>query len=97
LCDFVSYLFCFVSHFLSRCSSLFPYTTLFRSFFIARVRVKRRDDDDIGFDPNRWKKKRRRPSALRKNIFWIILIVLVVFGLIGKYFLSVLIDTVLLK
>lgn len=54
--------------------------------FIARVRVKRRDDDDIGFDPNRWKKKRRRPSALRKNIFWIILIVLVVFGLIGKYF-----------
>ncbi|PAV30707.1 rhomboid family intramembrane serine protease [Virgibacillus profundi] len=43
-----------------------------------------RDDDSIQFDPNRWK-KRRIPSKLKKNIFWIILGILVVLGLLSRF------------
>lgn len=48
-------------------------------------RTRYRDDDgSIQFDPNRWNKKRLIPPAIKKNIFWIILGVLVVFGLLGR-------------
>ncbi|MGJ9459411.1 rhomboid family intramembrane serine protease [Oceanobacillus sp. CF4.6] len=42
------------------------------------------EDDSIQFNPNRWNNKRRIPTALRKNIFWIILGVLVIFGLLSR-------------
>ncbi|MFD1038370.1 rhomboid family intramembrane serine protease [Virgibacillus byunsanensis] len=42
-----------------------------------------RDDDSIQFNPNRWK-KRRIPQKIKMNIFWIILAILVLFGLISR-------------
>ncbi|RLL42135.1 rhomboid family intramembrane serine protease [Oceanobacillus piezotolerans] len=43
-------------------------------------------DEDIQFDPNRWKKKRRISPKLRKNIFWIILGFLALLGLFSRFF-----------
>lgn len=45
-------------------------------------------DDDVRFDPNRWKKKRYRPrgSGGGMKIFWIIFIILVVIGFFARYF-----------
>ena len=42
-------------------------------------------DDGIQFDPNRWNKK-RMPAKLKKNILWIILGILVLFGILGRFF-----------
>ncbi|WP_249872716.1 rhomboid family intramembrane serine protease [Oceanobacillus saliphilus] len=50
-----------------------------------RNRRRYEDDGSIQFDPNRWNKKRRFPKAIRKNIFWIILGVLVIFGLLSRF------------
>lgn len=49
-----------------------------------RNRRRYRDDDSIQFDPNRWK-KRRISSKLKKNVFWIILGILVVLGLLSRF------------
>jgi len=43
------------------------------------------NDGSIQFDPNRWR-KRRIPQQLKKNLIWIILGVLVLFGLLGRIF-----------
>ncbi|SET79682.1 Membrane associated serine protease, rhomboid family [Oceanobacillus limi] len=41
------------------------------------------EDDEIQFDPNRWNKK-RNTSKIKKNILWILLGILVLFGLISR-------------
>ncbi|WP_067730266.1 rhomboid family intramembrane serine protease [Oceanobacillus damuensis] len=56
-----------------------------RAYSPWRMRRSYQDDDSIQFDPNRWNRKRRIPYALRKNIFWIILGILVVFGLLSRF------------
>ncbi|MDY0395371.1 rhomboid family intramembrane serine protease [Virgibacillus halophilus] len=43
-----------------------------------------KSSNDIGFDPNRWKKKHRVPANIRKNWLWIILAILVLIGLLGR-------------
>ncbi|MEN2769216.1 rhomboid family intramembrane serine protease [Ornithinibacillus xuwenensis] len=43
-----------------------------------------RDDQEIQFNPNRWKKK-RHVKKLRQNALWIIIGILVVIGLISKF------------
>ncbi|WP_163971719.1 rhomboid family intramembrane serine protease [Oceanobacillus halotolerans] len=52
-------------------------------FSVWRNRPVRRNDDTIQFDPNRWRKKRFSPK-LKKNLFWIILGILVLLGLLGR-------------
>lgn len=42
-----------------------------------------RDDDGVQFDPNRWKKK-RVPSNMKKNAFWIVIVVLALLGLLSR-------------
>jgi len=42
------------------------------------------DDDTIKFNPNRWQKK-RIPAALRKNLLWIALGILILFAIIGQF------------
>lgn len=44
------------------------------------------DNDDVQFDPNRWRKKRLLPEKIRKNIIWIIIGILALLGLFGRYF-----------
>ena len=46
--------------------------------------VRRQDDHSIQFDPNRWNKRRISPK-LKKNIIWVILGILVVFGILGRF------------
>lgn len=41
-------------------------------------------DDTIQFNPNRWNKKRRIPRQVKKNMLWIILGILVLFGLLNR-------------
>jgi len=56
-------------------------------FFLVRNRVRRAEhNDDVQFNPNRWQKKRMIPTAVRKNMLWIILGILVIFGIIGRFF-----------
>ncbi|CDQ40912.1 MULTISPECIES: rhomboid family intramembrane serine protease [Virgibacillus] len=46
--------------------------------------TRRKDDSEtISFDPNRWKKK-RIPRSMKKNIWWIIFILLVLLGIISR-------------
>ncbi|WP_042220381.1 rhomboid family intramembrane serine protease [Oceanobacillus manasiensis] len=42
-----------------------------------------RDDDEVQFDPNRWKKK-RVPSNVKKNAIWIIIGLLALIGLLSR-------------
>jgi len=42
------------------------------------------DDGTISFDPNRWNKKHRLPSHVKKKVLWIIIGILVVLGLLNK-------------
>lgn len=51
--------------------------------FFNRI-YESRSSDDIGFDPNRWKKKRRIPANIKNNWLWIVLGILVLIGLLGK-------------
>ncbi|MEN1970553.1 rhomboid family intramembrane serine protease [Lentibacillus sp. N15] len=37
------------------------------------------------FNPNRWNQRRRMPSGVGKNIFWIILVILVLLGLFSRF------------
>ena len=56
-------------------------------FSIYRNRRRRAaNDGTVQFDPNRWTKKKRIPSFLKKNILWIIIGILVLFGLLGRLF-----------
>lgn len=56
-------------------------------FSMARNRPrKRKDPNDIHFNPNRWNRKRIIPKAIWKNLFWIILGILVLLGIFGKAF-----------
>lgn len=48
-----------------------------------RKRSQKSDDDTISFDPNRWNKK-RVPSHVKKKIFWTIIGILIVLGLLNK-------------
>ncbi|MFD2627196.1 rhomboid family intramembrane serine protease [Oceanobacillus kapialis] len=48
-----------------------------------RRRNRNRDDEGIQFDPNRWKKK-RVPSAIKKNALWIIIVILALLGLLSR-------------
>lgn len=59
-----------------------------KPFSIWRNRYKatpKDDDDPIKFDPNRWQKK-RIPAQLKKNIFWVVLGILIIFALFGRFF-----------
>ncbi|MFC0302324.1 rhomboid family intramembrane serine protease [Virgibacillus soli] len=42
------------------------------------------DESEIKFDPNRWNKKRRIPFQIRGNVIWIILVILIAFGLLSR-------------
>src|SRR5690625_1697001 len=56
-------------------------------FAIYRNRRRRAANDaTVQFYPNRWTKKKRIPSFLKKNILWIIIGILVLFGLLGRLF-----------
>mgnify|MGYP001247231958 CR=1 FL=1 len=58
-----------------------------RPFSMARNYERRRfDDDEVQFDPNRWKRRKLLPRKLTKNIFWIILGIIVVIGFVSRYF-----------
>lgn len=56
-----------------------------KPFSMWRNRRRPPKDGSIQFDPNRWK-KRRLSRQLKKNLLWIILAVLVLFGLLGRLF-----------
>lgn len=43
------------------------------------------DPDQIGFNPNRWK-KRRFNSKLIQKILWIVFGILILFGILGRFF-----------
>lgn len=43
-------------------------------------------DDEVGFDPNRWKRKRVLPEKVRKNMMWIIIGILVLLYIIADYY-----------
>ncbi|RDW15086.1 rhomboid family intramembrane serine protease [Oceanobacillus chungangensis] len=49
-------------------------------------RSYRTDDDSIQFDPNRWNKKRLLPPKIKKNLPWIIIGILALFGLLSRLF-----------
>ncbi|MGM8212457.1 rhomboid family intramembrane serine protease [Virgibacillus sp. W0430] len=51
-------------------------------FYAGRIRKKRKSND-ISFDPNRWK-KRQLTQKIKKNAFWIILGILVLFGIFNR-------------
>lgn len=59
-----------------------------RKSYVRRTTVT--SDDEIKFDPDRWKKKTFRPKN-RKNksqLFWVIFIILVLIGFISTYILN---------
>ncbi|WP_010651753.1 rhomboid family intramembrane serine protease [Oceanobacillus massiliensis] len=58
--------------------------TKVRPYSPWRNRRRYQDDDSLQFDPNRWNKKRRIPPVIKKNAFWILLGILVIFGLLSK-------------
>lgn len=43
------------------------------------------NNGEIGFDPNRWNKKRRIPNKLKANWLWIIIGILALIGLISRF------------
>ncbi|MFD1851845.1 rhomboid family intramembrane serine protease [Oceanobacillus bengalensis] len=49
-------------------------------------RRRYRDDDEIQFDPNRWRKKRWLPQKVRQHLIWIIIGILAVIGLLSRFF-----------
>lgn len=58
-----------------------------RPFSMERNRPRpRRATDDVQFNPNRWRKRRVLPRNISKNIFWILFGLLVLLGLISRYF-----------
>lgn len=58
-----------------------------RPFSMARNRPRYRGNtDDVQFNPNRWNKRRIIPVKVRKNIFWIIFGILVLLGLLSRFF-----------
>ncbi|GAJ99546.1 LOW QUALITY PROTEIN: rhomboid family protein [Geomicrobium sp. JCM 19055] len=64
-----------------------PFLLKARNFFtIPLVRPERKEGNDIGFDPNRWKKKRRMPikGSTIMNVVGIVFIILVVIGLLSN-------------
>src|SRR5699024_1096542 len=40
-------------------------------FYKPTYRKMKSDDDDIGFDPNRWKKRRFLSLKARRNLLWV--------------------------
>lgn len=56
------------------------------SMYRNRPRKQRNRNEDVQFDPNRWQKKRLIPQSIKRNIFWIILGILVVIGFVSRYF-----------
>jgi len=57
-----------------------PYS-IWRSHYKASTRD---DKQTIKFDPQRWQKK-RIPTQLKKNIFWIVLGILIIFALFSRF------------
>jgi len=49
-----------------------------------RPRRREQNDGEISFDPNRWKRRRRIPSHVKKKIFWIAIGILIFLGLLNK-------------
>lgn len=54
-------------------------------YLTARPRRRAAGNGETSFDPNRWNKKRLLPAKVRKNLFWIILAILVVIGFLSNY------------
>jgi len=54
-----------------------------KPFSIWRNRRRHMHGGSIKFDPKRWQ-KRRLSQQTKKNLFWLILGILIIFGLIGK-------------
>lgn len=56
-------------------------------YLIATMRANaQQEKKDPGFNPNRWKRKRRIPRVIRKNMAWIIFILIVLIGFFARYF-----------
>lgn len=53
--------------------------------FYKPVYRKELKDDEIGFDPNRWKKRRFLPEKIRRNALWIIIGIFVLLYIISTY------------
>lgn len=54
--------------------------------WMRRRRYVDPDDNSIKFDPNRWQKKKRVPTFVRKYLIWIIIGFFVLLGLMGRIF-----------
>ncbi|WP_085993430.1 rhomboid family intramembrane serine protease [Oceanobacillus senegalensis] len=57
-----------------------------RPYFPWRTKRRYYRDDDIQFDPNRWKKKRWVPAKVRKNWLLILIGILAAIGLLSRIF-----------
>lgn len=55
-----------------------------RPFFKPTYR-KRVADGDVGFDPNRWKRRRIIPEKVRQHALWIIIGIIVILYIIASY------------
>lgn len=55
-----------------------------RSYYPWQYRRTYDDDEEIRFNPNRWKKKRRFSGKNKLNLLWIIIIALVILGLLSQ-------------
>lgn len=51
-----------------------------------RPRRHRGEADGVGFDPNRWQKKRIIPRKVKQNLLWIIIGAIVLIGIIAQYY-----------
>src|SRR5699024_978849 len=55
-----------------------------RPFTTPEQIVRKRSNNGVSFDPNRWQKKRRRTDRTKK-IIWIIFICLAILGVAARY------------
>lgn len=51
-----------------------------------RRQTKVQHESGVGFNPDRWQKKRLLPTKVRKNLIWIIFGILVLTGIIAQYY-----------
>jgi len=56
-------------------------------YFVTMMRQNTQaESNKNGFNPNRWKRKRRLPKKIRQNMPWIIFALIVLIGFFAKYF-----------